>query len=69
MDISSVVNMNSGLMSGLMPLWNRWCCQTKKDKRRDPDHARRSDAVGKEGLSRKDRQHLHDDAETRKAMM
>ena len=29
-EINSVVSMKSGRMSGLMPLWNRWCCQTKK---------------------------------------
>ena len=36
MEISSVVSMNSGRMSGLMPLWNRWCCQTKKDSNATP---------------------------------
>ncbi len=29
-EISSVVSMNTGRMSGLMPESNRWCCQTKK---------------------------------------
>ena len=36
MEISSVVSMNSGRMSGLIPLWNRWCCQTKNDSRATP---------------------------------
>ena len=35
-EISSVVSMNSGRMSGLMPLWNRWCCQTKNDSSATP---------------------------------
>ena len=35
-EISSVVSMNSGRMSGLMPETNRWCCQTKKDKMATP---------------------------------
>ena len=65
MEISSVVNMKSGLMSGLMPLWNRWCCQTKNDKQRDADHPGGSHPVGEERFSREDRQHLHDDAEAR----
>ena len=29
-EISSVVSMNTGRMSGLMPESNRWCCHTKK---------------------------------------
>ncbi len=36
MEISSVVSMNSGRMSGLMPDMNRWCCQTKKDRMATP---------------------------------
>ena len=36
MEISSVVSMNSGRMSGLIPLWKRWCCQTKNDSRATP---------------------------------
>ena len=35
-EMSSVVSMNSGRMSGLMPLTNRWCCQTKKDRMPTP---------------------------------
>ena len=35
-EISSVVSMNNGRMSGLIPLWNRWCCQTKKDSSATP---------------------------------
>ena len=35
-EISSVVSMNSGRMSGLIPLSNRWCCQTKKLSRATP---------------------------------
>ena len=34
--VSSVVSMNSGRMSGLIPLWNRWCCQTKKESSATP---------------------------------
>ena len=36
MEISSVVNMKRGRMSGLMPLWKRWCCHTKKDSNATP---------------------------------
>ena len=36
MEISSVVSMKSGRMSGLIPLWKRWCCQTKKDSSATP---------------------------------
>ena len=36
MEISSVVSMNSGRMSGLMPLWNRWCCHTKNESNATP---------------------------------
>ncbi len=35
-EISSVVSMNSGRMSGLIPLWKRWCCQTKNESRATP---------------------------------
>ena len=35
-EISSVVSMNSGRMSGLIPLWKRWCCHTKNDSRATP---------------------------------
>jgi len=35
-EISSVVSMNSGRMSGLIPLSNRWCCHTKKLSRLTP---------------------------------
>jgi len=35
-EMSSVVSMNSGRMSGLMPLWKRWCCHTKKDSNATP---------------------------------
>ena len=35
-EMSSVVSMNSGRMSGLMPLTNRWCCQTKNDNMPTP---------------------------------
>ena len=35
-EMSSVVSMNSGRISGLMPLSNRWCCQTKKDSSATP---------------------------------
>ena len=35
-EISSVVSMNTGRMSGLIPLSNRWCCQTKKLSRVTP---------------------------------
>ncbi len=30
MEMSSVVSMYSGRMSGFIPLMKRWCCQTKK---------------------------------------
>ncbi len=36
-EMSSVVSMNSGRMSGLMPLWKRWCCQTKKESSATPN--------------------------------
>ena len=36
MEISSVVSMNSGRMSGLIPLWKRWCCHTKNDSSATP---------------------------------
>ena len=35
-EMSSVVSMNSGRMSGLIPLWNRWCCHTKNDSSATP---------------------------------
>ncbi len=36
MEMSSVVSMKSGRMSGLMPLWKRWCCQTKNERSATP---------------------------------
>ena len=36
-EISSVVSMNSGRMSGSMPESNRWCCQTKNDRIATPN--------------------------------
>src|ERR1700747_3698601 len=37
MEISSVVSMNSGRMSGSMPESNKWCCQTKNDRIATPN--------------------------------
>ena len=34
--MSSVVSMKSGRMSGLIPLWKRWCCQTKNERSATP---------------------------------
>ena len=62
-EISSVVSMNSGRMSGLIPLSNRWCCQTKKLSSAHPDHAGRGDLVAEQRLAAEHREHLEHDAE------
>ena len=63
-EISSVVSMNSGRMSGSMPLWKRWCCQTKNDSKATPSMPAAAVLVGEERFAGEHRQDLHDDAET-----